>query len=303
MGRIAYILKKKKIGTPSLNNRFTVELCENVHIHYRNLRLEFTKEEFLHILTLMQSIDSDKVKNFYYSDYAYEELVKDFNLPAETYYNNRLQIEQQIEGHYHLHYRNLRLEFNSLKELGFCKYFCIRKKIQYIIRKYWEKVKFWLVRKIYKPKSTEKLISDKRITIDKAYIDNYLKYCKIYKYTIKNIKLKNLRCTIFVKEGTHDYKIFQIPAYKYLCGDKQSYVDYINYKNPIGGGDIHSIDRYEALIDSFNSEGFLEDNVIIIDTYDRIIDGQHRACLLYKKYGGNKKIKVLKIYQEQRNSL
>lgn len=297
MGRIAYILKKKKINIPPLNNRFTVELCENVHIHYRNLRLEFSKEEFLHILSLLQNIDINRVKNFECSDYAYEELVKDFNLPDETYYNKRLQIEQQIEGHYHLHYRNLRLEFNSLKELGFGKYFGFRKKIQSIIKRYWKRIKFGLIRKIYKPKSTEKLISDKRITIDKNYIDNHLKHWKIYKYSLKNIKLKNLRCTLFVKEGTHDYKIHQVPAYKYLEGDKQSYIDYINYKNPIGGGDIHTVDRYEALINSFNSKGFCEDNVIIVDANNTIIDGQHRACLLLKKYGGNKKIKVLKIYK------
>jgi hypothetical protein len=46
MGRIATILKEKELPAPKLNNRFTCELCENIHIHYRNLRLEFTKEEF-----------------------------------------------------------------------------------------------------------------------------------------------------------------------------------------------------------------------------------------------------------------
>ncbi len=32
-------------------------------------------------------------------------------------------------------------------------------------------------------------------------------------------------------------------------------------------------------------------------TTNRIIDSQHIACLLLKRYGGNKKIKVLKIYK------
>ena len=54
MGNIKRILRKNKVSKPLLNNRFTVELCENVHLHYRNLRLEFPKDEFLHILRLLK---------------------------------------------------------------------------------------------------------------------------------------------------------------------------------------------------------------------------------------------------------
>jgi hypothetical protein len=37
----------------------------------------------------------------------------DFDLPDKTEFNDRYQIEEQVNGQYHIHYRNLRLEFNN----------------------------------------------------------------------------------------------------------------------------------------------------------------------------------------------
>ena len=96
-----------------LNERFTVELCENVHVHYRNLRLEFPKEEFLKILRVMKSLDEEEIENFEYGDdrpINIKSLFEGYILPKETEFNNRLILEEQVGGHYHLHYRNLRVE-------------------------------------------------------------------------------------------------------------------------------------------------------------------------------------------------
>ena len=59
MGRTVKILAKKEVPPSLCNTRFTVELCENIHVHYRNIRLEFKKEEFLHILDLISKIDKN----------------------------------------------------------------------------------------------------------------------------------------------------------------------------------------------------------------------------------------------------
>ena len=95
-----------------LNQRFTVELCENVHIHYRNLRLEFPKEEFLKILRVMKSLDEEEIENFEYGDNRLKSLFEGNILPRETEFNDRLVLEEQVAGHYHLHYRNLRIEYD-----------------------------------------------------------------------------------------------------------------------------------------------------------------------------------------------
>ncbi len=113
MGQIKKIVNKQEVSEPLLNRRFTVELCENVHIHYRNLRLEFPKEEFLLLLSKLKSVDEEQVKNFKYGKNEFKSLICDMDLPRETEWNNRLQVEEQVSGQYHIHYKNLRLEFTA----------------------------------------------------------------------------------------------------------------------------------------------------------------------------------------------
>lgn len=117
MGDIAQILKTQTVRTPPFNNRFVVELCENVHLHYRNVRLEFSKEEFFQILRALENIDPDEVYDFPYGVGAHKELAS-LKLYEKTPWDERLQIERQREGHFHYHYRNLRLEVEQLHELG-----------------------------------------------------------------------------------------------------------------------------------------------------------------------------------------
>ena len=113
MGQVKRVLFETKCGKPMLNNRFTVELCENVHIHYRNLRLEFPPEEFLVLLQALKGIDAADVANFNYSDSNFKELASNHNLPPDTEFDDRIVLEEQVQGHFHLHYRNLRVEHEA----------------------------------------------------------------------------------------------------------------------------------------------------------------------------------------------
>lgn len=113
MGQIRHIVRQQVVPTPLLNNRFTVELCENVHIHYRNMRLEFPKEEFLLILKKLKSLDESEIENFNYSSGAFKSLISSLDLPNETEFNKRFQVEEQVNGQYHIHYKNIRMEFTK----------------------------------------------------------------------------------------------------------------------------------------------------------------------------------------------
>lgn len=59
MGRTINKLSEKNIGKKSIfNNRFCTELCESAHIHYRNIRLTMTLDEFITIAEgFVQSLD------------------------------------------------------------------------------------------------------------------------------------------------------------------------------------------------------------------------------------------------------
>jgi len=120
VGTIKKILLNKEVPKPSLNKRVTVELCENVHLHYRNIRLEFKKEEFLILLKLLKTLDEKRIEEFEYGTDKFDYIIVENNiLPEETEFDKRLQIEEQAEGHFHVHYRNLRVEVDKLDELGY----------------------------------------------------------------------------------------------------------------------------------------------------------------------------------------
>lgn len=50
MGRTLRTLASVKVPEHTIfNNRFVIEVCERFHIHYRNLRLSLSKEDFIEI--------------------------------------------------------------------------------------------------------------------------------------------------------------------------------------------------------------------------------------------------------------
>jgi hypothetical protein len=114
MGRVAKIIAQGEVGKPLFNRRACIDLCENVHLHYRNLRLEFPKEEFLALLDMLRGLDPKEIANFPYAPEAFKEAAR-IELPETTEFDSRLVVEEQVEGHYHVHYRNLRIELGEMK--------------------------------------------------------------------------------------------------------------------------------------------------------------------------------------------
>lgn len=106
------IFENNNLSNFMFNNRLAIELCENVHLHYRDMRLEFSSEEFLLLLRVFASLNRGEIRNFNYSNTAFKSLFTENILPDKTEFNNRLVVEEQDQGHYHIHYRNMRIEFD-----------------------------------------------------------------------------------------------------------------------------------------------------------------------------------------------
>lgn len=116
MGEIKQVIMERQVPAPMFNDSLRVELCENVHIHYRNIRLEFDKDEFLLFRECMVRSNPARVAEFPYG--KDHQLLATARLPEETTFNERMRVEEQTDGSYHIHYRNVRGEFRNLAEAG-----------------------------------------------------------------------------------------------------------------------------------------------------------------------------------------
>lgn len=161
MGHIAKILGKLKMDGPEgwkpekgqYNLPFTVELKENIHIHWQDLRIEMMPEDFDDFVEAINKAhgrweedgkpkELDEMKRYgwwpneegyEWGQHRYEKHNKEGDLchnfrtfprteHGELKFDNVFQIELQKDGQYHLHYKNFRFEmgkerFDKISEL------------------------------------------------------------------------------------------------------------------------------------------------------------------------------------------
>ena len=139
------------------------------------------------------------------------------------------------------------------------------------------------------------ITSDKRFYINPDDL-NRIKKKKILFYRIKKIKIGNIKRylngNIFDLSKTDSYRLLENPNsielqknYNYYC-EKYCF----EYEN-------RSMNKFKSLTKNIDKETYdPKKGIIIVDNLNIISDGQHRACILLKKYGKNYKVKVLKIY-------
>ena len=128
------------------------------------------------------------------------------------------------------------------------------------------------------------------------YIDEFnlkrITNSDIVKYKIIDIPLKKIKMYI----NNKFIPLEKTVAYDYLNNKKDNYDEYKNYCIKYGKNNPNrNVDSYNRLMNEFK-EYDIKHGAIIIDQHNILKDGQHRCCLLLKKYGKDYKIKVLKIY-------
>ena len=123
MGSIIKLLNRGTVETPYYNNYMSFELTENIHFHYRNLRLEMTPEEFLFMRDQFLKITPEQVEEIKNHKYGYDErtiyLRTTGNLPDNNWWRNKFQIEKNKGGSVHFHINNIRLDlsWNDYKKI------------------------------------------------------------------------------------------------------------------------------------------------------------------------------------------
>ena len=134
MGEVKKVLASCKLQQREKHNsRLFVDLCENIHIHYREYRFVFSLPEFFEFCEIIAKSEED-IRHYLVNNPDYEEgkyhttviiaagrerQLKFLNkspAPNESYYdNNSFAIELQEESvidEIHIHYRDLRLVLN-----------------------------------------------------------------------------------------------------------------------------------------------------------------------------------------------
>lgn len=129
MGKIKRQLALKDLNPRCVTpNHLYMDLCEDVHIHYRNIRFDMTVKEWALFIAMLNQIQvaADQVM----TQTKYQEGDPNFMMqimPKNTlcadseYFPNRLSIEWQEGNTIHIHYRDLRLDLDFNEFLIFAK--------------------------------------------------------------------------------------------------------------------------------------------------------------------------------------
>jgi len=252
--KVRLVGKKVKLKEvpPLLWQRFSIDLCENIHIHFQNFRLEFSPGEFNGLSESLSTFDWESLS-------ANRDLFHRFDeLCAETEWSDRFQLEEQVEGHYHLHYRNLRIEFRTFSEVGL------------------------------------NLPVGDSFGIERAFGDHYQQNYQFRLQGIRSMRLRQLHCAVYTEAGIIEVPIPESPIFRAMsANDPSIYEDYMKIVKRFNHADRHSWSGCLEILDGISKTGYRESKLIVIrGDNNRIDDGQHRACALYFLYGGGHVVKV-----------
>jgi hypothetical protein len=132
--------------------------------------------------------------------------------------------------------------------------------------------------------------------------DYFLKECSVFLPKLKNIEieeveLSKLQCIVHSKYRSDLnlmglLPILDIPAYKYLKGDKKDFLNYDQFNYLC----MNNEKRLLELLESIKTSGypFSEKYIILFNGEDIIRDGQHRAAVLAHLYGLDYKVKIMR---------
>lgn len=257
IGRFAKIkrwfARRPGVDNPLLRERFCVDLSENIHVHFQNLRLEFSKEEFLLLWDAVSGLNITHWRRLPQGEVA------SARLPAATEWDDRVQLEEQVEGHFHLHYRNLRVEFRSFTEIGL--------------------------------RFRNGAIYD----IDQDYAGRFIESNNWKLLGVRSEQIGELKVIVYDKTGHNVVPIEESPIYRALKeNNRRVYDDYATIVRTHDPQCRNCWDRFQTLYAAIRDEGVQPNSVVVIRGQGKVVfDGQHRACILRHLFGAEARVKVV----------
>jgi len=119
MGNIKKVLAMKDIASRQISSTTVwADLCENIHLHIRNIRFDFSELEWAHFRAAINSlgiiVEKIAVEKKYKEGDPNYLIQARYDVPINantTYYPDRVLIELNRDNTVHFHYRDLRLHF------------------------------------------------------------------------------------------------------------------------------------------------------------------------------------------------
>lgn len=142
--------------------------------------------------------------------------------------------------------------------------------------------------------SLERICNDSRFKLDDEFVFFGLENKQILSYEYVTVPLKEIKR----KWENKTIALSDCHPYKYLLtGDPKIYEEYVKLNKEKHKLDIYSKERFDALIQSLDNDGFDKEKAIVIDENNVLLDGQHRCCYLLYRFGENFEVPAVRVYQ------
>ncbi len=159
----------------------------------------------------------------------------------------------------------------------------------------------WALRK-RRRYSSQRLLNQGGFVIDDEFFYKVLEQRSVYRYEITEMRLGAITRLLPNGKVCH---LRDAAAYKFLSDEENGQAIYEKYceENAKDSNFVMSAERYGGLRESMSTNGFDERNMPVVDEYGRIMDGQHRSCILLNEYGPDHTINVLRLWMRPKPSL
>jgi len=148
--------------------------------------------------------------------------------------------------------------------------------------------------------------NDNRFNISDNVLTDVLNRFPIKKYDVEKIKLGNIR---YNWQGQL-YSINETATYDYISNNNlEKYINYIKIVKTDSFGKINEqisdiiikdLARCRNTVDTILTKGYdVQKSIVIINDRNVLIDGLHRTSILFKNFGPEYEIAVLKIYYKR----
>ena len=138
-------------------------------------------------------------------------------------------------------------------------------------------------------RSAIRLLDDPRFELDYDFFYRGMEMMPILDYEVAEVRLGDIR-RIWTDQRA--YSLDRLPPYRYIEGDVAGYENYCRENAETGFR--MSRERFDALRESMSAYDGRR-MPVVIGKENFLMDGQHRSCILMKRFGPDHRINVLRL--------